>query len=220
MSTQPEPGPDSAGGAGSLRVERYGDVEVYWRHELNGGGRTFGQQVVDLVRERIGPVNHAFEWCSGPGFIGFSLLAHGLCRRLTLADVNPAAIDIARRTVARNGLGERVGVHLSDCLDAVPEDERWNLVVGNPPHLGEKRTIAEIGKPELIYADPGWRLHRRFYADVRARLAPGADVVIQENGEWSSPDDFLSMINDGGLVWVDTIEGRRGFYCVWSRNPS
>ncbi|HUA28984.1 MAG TPA: methyltransferase [Streptosporangiaceae bacterium] len=219
MPVQADSGPQGAG-AGPPQIERYGDIVVYWRHELNGGGRSFGQQVVDLVGERIGPVAHAFEWCSGPGFIGFSLLAQGLCRRLTLADVNPAAVEVARSTVARNGLGDRVAVHLSDCLDAIPECERWNLVVGNPPHLGENRTIPEIRRPELIYVDADWRLHRRFYGGVRARLAPGADVVIQENGEWSSPDDFRSMIDDGGLVWVDAIEGRRGFYCIWSRNPS
>jgi hypothetical protein len=72
----------------------------------------------------------------------------------------------------------------------------------------------------LIYVDPDWQLHRKFYAGIRARLATGTDVVVQENGEWSSPEDFRSMIDDSGLGWVDAIEGRRGFYCVWSRNPS
>src|SRR5579862_3880812 len=69
---------------------KYRDIVVSYLPELDGGGHTFGQQYLDVVRSKVGPVGHAFEYCAGPGFIGFSLLAHGLCDRLTLADVNPA----------------------------------------------------------------------------------------------------------------------------------
>lgn len=201
------------------QIDRYGDIQVFWLPDLNGGGRTFGQQVVELVRDRFEPAQHAFEWCAGPGFIGFSLLAGDLCRNLTLADINPAAVEMARRTVGHNDLGGRVRVHLSDCLDEIPGDERWDLVVGNPPHCPGERAVPEIGKPEIIYLDPGWKVHRKFYRSLRGRLRPGANVLIQENSDYSSPDDFREMVDEGGLAWVDVIEGARGFYCVWTRNP-
>ncbi len=75
------------------------------------------------------------ELCSGPGFIGFSLLAHGLRDSLVLTDINPAAVAAAQETVRRNRLEGRVSVYLSDGLDGVPADERWDLVVSNPPHF-------------------------------------------------------------------------------------
>ena len=68
----------------------YAGVRVSYKRHLDGGGSTFGQDFVPLLRKRGMPkAPRAFEWCAGPGFIGFSLLAHGLCDTLCLADVNP-----------------------------------------------------------------------------------------------------------------------------------
>ena len=50
----------------------------------------------------------AFEWCAGPRFIGFSLLGHGLCDTLCLADINPEAVSACERTIADNALTDRV----------------------------------------------------------------------------------------------------------------
>jgi hypothetical protein len=92
------------------RMRPYGEVayaglRVSTKPHLDGGGSTFGQDFIPLLRRRGMPkAARAFEWCAGPGFIGFSLLAHGLCETLCLADVNPEAVAACRRTVARNGL--------------------------------------------------------------------------------------------------------------------
>ena len=37
-------------------------------------------------------------------FIGFSLLAHGICDKLTVADVNPEAVECCKKTVKENKL--------------------------------------------------------------------------------------------------------------------
>ena len=67
---------------------------------------------VKLVAGRNGGV--LYEWCAGPGFIGFSLLGHGLCDSLCVADINPEAVAALRRTVATNGIGGQVSVYHSD----------------------------------------------------------------------------------------------------------
>jgi hypothetical protein len=199
-------------------TDRYGDLTVFWRPELSGGGRTFGQQIVEFVGDRLGPAECAFEWCCGPGFIGFSLLAAGLCRRLILADVNPAAVAAVQRTIDYNKIGHRVRVYVSDGLDDVPQDERWDLAVGNPPHINEHPDIPDFGKPPIIYMDPGWGAHRAFYARVRDWLRLGANVVVQEDSRYSEPDDFREMVRTSGLTWVDTTAGRDGLYFVWAVN--
>jgi methylase of polypeptide subunit release factors len=75
----------------------------------------------------------AFEWCSGPGFIGFSTLGNGLCETLCLSDVNPAAAASCQHTIDVNKLADRVSVYQSDNLKNIPISEEWNLVVSNPP---------------------------------------------------------------------------------------
>ena len=72
-------------------------VKVYYTKELDGGGAGFGQDYIDFIRGNFPPQKRIFEWCAGPGFIGFSLLAHGLCKTLCLADINPLAINAQKQ---------------------------------------------------------------------------------------------------------------------------
>jgi tRNA1(Val) A37 N6-methylase TrmN6 len=51
--------------------------------------------------------------------------------------------------VAQNGLAERIAVYRSDNLDGIRAFERWDLVVGNPPHF------SDILPGELRFHDEG-----------------------------------------------------------------
>jgi len=184
------------------RMRPYSEVDwaglrVSFKRHLDGGGSTFGQDFIPLLRRRGMPkVARAFEWCAGPGFIGFSLLAHGLCETLCLADVNPEAVAACRRTIARNRLGDKVAVHLSDNLRDIPPSEQWDLVVSNPPHF------VDSGIGHLRYHDPDWRVHRGFFADIVRHLRPGGVVVLQENTAGSTPATFAPMIAEARLRLV------------------
>ena len=162
------------------RVVRYGRIGVCYLPHLEGGGMGFGQTYVPVVRELFGRVGRAYEFCAGPGFIGFSLLAAGLCDSLCLSDINPEAVEAARETVRRNNLQDRVSVYLSDALDGIPSHERWDLVVSNPPHFRDQYPDS------LLHYDPDWSCHRKFYAAVSSHLNPAASLLIQENyaGSW------------------------------------
>jgi methylase of polypeptide subunit release factors len=179
------------------REAAYAGVRVSYKQHLDGGGSTFGQEFLPLLRKRGMPkVARAFEWCAGPGFIGFSLLANGLCDTLCLADVNPEAVAACRRTVARNRLESKVAVYQSDNLAGIPAGEQWDLVVSNPPHF------IDSGIGQLRYHDPDWRVHRGFFASVARHLKAGGVVVLQENNTGSTPATFSPMIADAGLRLV------------------
>lgn len=195
---------------------RYGSITVVYSPELHGGGLTFGQDYLGYVRKNVGKVGRVFEWCSGPAFIGFSLLAHGLCTSLCLADINPCAVEACQETVRLNGLEEHVSVYLSDNLDAIPAHEAWDLVVGNPPHSGTDQLLPWGDR--LIYMDDGWRIHRGFYHNVARFLKPEAQVVIQENVTVSTVETFQAMIEEGGLtlLGVETCATDPGYYYIRS----
>ncbi len=184
-------------------IEKYNDISVYWTLDLDGGGRSFGQQFVPVVRDMLGRQERIFEFCSGPGFIGFSLLAHGLCDTLCLADVNPAAVDVVRKTIQENGLEDRVTVYVSDCLNGIPDHERWDLVVGNPPHFLVSGDLQE--SPDLIQFDPGWRIHEAFYEQIHKFLKPHASIILQENYSGSNEATFDPFLEKGGLEFVKSF---------------
>lgn len=186
----------------SYYTVKYNQIAVSYLPELDGGGMTFGQQYLGVIREKLGRVGHVFEFCAGPGFIGFSLLANGLCDRLTLADVNPKAIDAVKHTIRENHLEDRVSVYQSDCLDQIPATEKWDLIVSNPPHWDG--TDDEY-KASIRLVDPGWVIHKRFYRDVQKFMNPGASIIFQESAHATKADDFAPMIKENGLDLVDVF---------------
>jgi 16S rRNA G966 N2-methylase RsmD len=179
----------------------YGGIRVHYKKHLDGGGTYFGQDFIPFFKTRGLPKQgRAFEWCAGPGFIGFSLMAHGFCETLCLSDINPEAVEACRRTVADNALEKRVSVYHSDNLKDLPASEQWDLVVANPPHFDDSY-FAE----ELRAHDPHWRIHREFLAQVGAHLKPSGVIVLQENNHGSTAETFREMIGQSGLqiVFVD-----------------
>ena len=177
-------------------------IKVYYTKELDGGGAGFGQDYIDFIRGNFPPQKRIFEWCSGPGFIGFSLLAHGLCKTLCLADINPLAIQACSKTIRLNNLESKVTVYLSDNLKNIPSSEKWSLVVGNPPHFN--RVCTKKASPEIIFLDKDWALHRQFYEDVGKFLKQNGTLLIQENTLRSTIENFREMIESNGFSIVDT----------------
>jgi 16S rRNA G966 N2-methylase RsmD len=179
------------------RRTNFGGIQISCQRHLDGGGSTFGQDYISFLRERGMPKQpRAFEWCAGPGFIGFSLLGNGLCDTLCLADINPEAVKACERTVRENRLAGRVAVYRSDNLSAIPPTEQWNLVVGNPPHFAD--TFDEYWW--LRAYDDDWHIHRTFFAAVGKFLAPDGIVVLQENNRGSTAETFRTMIEQSGLA--------------------
>jgi predicted RNA methylase len=176
-------------------VAVYDGIAVFDRPEQHRGGLAFGQDFPRVLNELgVSRCDRLFEFCSGPGYIGYSLLAAGWCQTLALSDIEPGSIASARRTAEYNGLEDRVSTYVSDALDQIPETERWDVVVANPPHF-----LPDPSRPEDIQVfDRDWNLHRRFYGAVERHMRPGGLVVVVENLSGSEPDVFEDMIRAGG----------------------
>jgi SAM-dependent methyltransferase len=173
-------------------VAYYGQIAVFDKPQHHMGGLAFGRDFPRVLNELgIGRRKRMFEFCSGPGYIGYSLLAAGWCESLALADIDPDAVSSARFTAAHNELEDRVVVYRSDALDQIPDGERWDLVVCNPPHY-------PAPEADIRIFDPGWELHRRFYASVGRHMNPGGLILVAEALEGSDPELFEEMIRAGG----------------------
>jgi hypothetical protein len=173
-----------------LEIWRYGDIDVMYRRDLDGGGTTFATALVDFIREYFGASKRfgtAFEWCSGPGFIGFAALSERICDALCLADINQDAIQWVRATIDANRLKDRVRCYISDNLEAVDKQERFDLVLANPPfHYAPNPAhpmVQMAGANKLFNlksVDPGWKTHAGFYSQIGSFLNPGAHILTLE----------------------------------------
>ena len=204
-----------------LRSWQYRDFNVYYRGNLDGQGSVLAQPFTEFVRARQNgqTARRAFEWCAGPGFIGFSLLAEGLCDSLCLADINPAATRCVQRTIRKNHLERRASVYTSDNFAAIPHTEKFDLVVANPPNyynLNPAHPLHERFKDDLRPNDRGWKIHEEFYRTVSEYLLDGAMLYILVEVTIPGCDvpydirprqpieDFKRMIASGGLTYVST----------------
>jgi len=206
----------------SYKIAKYRDIDVYYSDDLDGGGSSFGQCYIPVVEKMFGKVGRVFEFCGGPGFIGFSLLANGLCESLCLADVNPHAIRAVEKTIEKNNLQGKVSVYLSDGLNAIPDNEKWDLIVSNPPHFQDDY------QESLRHFDRDWEIHRGFYSHISTFLNPGGSILIQENFEGSDQHSFDEMITNNELIKCASFMGSEPYrknyidtyYFLLSRLPS
>lgn len=201
----------------AVKTRERGNVKISYTDELAGGGQEFGDDyLINFVNKNIGPVERAYEWCAGPAFIGYSLLASRLCGSLCLSDINPKAVKISHKTALENNLLDGVSIYESDCLDNIPETEKWDLVVANPPFSKSDLMIPSWGK-EIKYKDLNFGLHRRFFDGIGKYLKPGANIILLESFLCSSADDFLPMINKAGLCLKKVIRHDKDpmIYAMW-----
>lgn len=141
------------------------------------------------------------DLCCGVGAIGAALAAAIPGCELHAADVDPAAVDCARRNVAAaGGL-----VHQGDLYAALPPNLRGrvNLLLVNAPYVptDEIRLMPtearqHEGRVALDGGSDGLDIQRRVVADAPQWLAPGGYLLI-ETSERQAPDTAAAFARSG-----------------------
>src|SRR5215204_622625 len=127
---------------------------------------------------------------TGSGCIAVTLLHERKEARGFALDVSPAALAVAARNAARHGVGERLQLLVSDCFDALRDDEpkgiRFDLVASNPPYIAEseieglqKEVRDHEPRGALTPGGDGLAVIRRLVAEAPAFLKPGGHLLIE-----------------------------------------
>ena len=186
-------------------IWRVNNLDVYYTNETNGGGDLFALEYMQVVKEWYNKVDHVLEWCSGPGFIGYSFLATELCNNISFNDMYEPAIIELQKTKEQNNL-ENVSIYTGSNLDNI-KNTQFDLVVGNPPHWSNIQSasnalgfdVSQYNHIKDILVDTDWNAHRSFYKNMKRLLAPQGKILLQENGSGSTPKAFEEMITEAGL---------------------
>lgn len=188
-------------------------IQVHYDSWMDGGGTWFGQEYADIIRTRY--TNRVFkrcyEWCSGPGYIGFNILANKLCQGLTLSDMYESAIvDAVSTTIQTNQLQDCVSAYVGNSLSILPKHEQFDLVVANPPHYLE---CPGDDNYQRIAVDIDWQAHRDFFAHIGRHLTSDGVILLQENqaGSLNGVEDFRPFIESNNLKIKDSFKSNK-FY--------
>lgn len=125
---------------------------------------------------------------TGSGCIAVSLLHSRRDSRALALDVSPAALEVAARNAARNGVAGRIGLLVSDCFDALVSNDAalFDLVASNPPYIAEdeleglQREVREHEpRVALTPGGDGLSVIRRLVSESPRHLKPGGHLLIE-----------------------------------------
>ncbi|MBN1212622.1 MAG: peptide chain release factor N(5)-glutamine methyltransferase [candidate division Zixibacteria bacterium] len=88
---------------------------------------------------------------TGSGVIAVTLAGEFDRVEIVAVDISEAALEIARKNAATLGGADRIDFRRSDFFEAVAEDEKFDLILSNPPYITDEdyKTL-----PPEVLADP------------------------------------------------------------------
>ena len=133
---------------------------------IAGVADLFGNAVLAEVRDG----DRVLDMGTGSGVN--AILAAMTATDVVAVDVNPHAVEAARRNAARNGVAERVDVRHSDVFEAVDGD--FDLIIFDPPF----RWFAPRDLLELAATDENYRAMTEFFRNAGRYLRPDGRMLI------------------------------------------
>jgi release factor glutamine methyltransferase len=157
------------------------------------------------------PEGMILELCSGAGHIG-QAAAVLASRDLVQVDVDPHACALAEANAVVNAHHLGVDVRCGDLDDVLGPDERFPLVLADPPYLPSHEVGQWRDDPRgaIDGGDDGLALPRRCLATAAAHVAPAGVVLLQALGE-GQLDALADAIAGAGLERTATraVDERR-----------
>jgi release factor glutamine methyltransferase len=128
----------------------------------------------------------ALELGVGSGIIGLSLLLERPQLTLVGVDVSDLALEVTSENAASLGVRERVELRKGDLFSSVASEERFGVVVSNPPYI--PRAEIETLDPDVREHEPhlaldggedGLTLHRRIAVEAGAHLLSSGALLVE-----------------------------------------
>ena len=177
------------------------------------------EAVLSVLREQLmrWPQPRILDLGTGSGAIALALASEWPDAQVVATDASEAALRVARENAAALGLSDRVQFAHGDWFDAVATDERYEVIVSNPPYIAEHEAdtlpldVRGHEPPEALYSgSSGLEATRAIIEDAPRHLVTDgllalelAEMRANEIAAW------LDGANDwSGVRLLDDLSGR------------
>ena len=121
----------------------------------------------------------------GSGVISVTMAAELPGARVTALDISTEAIEVARRNARDLGVAERIDFRESDFFAAVKADERFDVILSNPPYIRDdeyptlQKEVLEDPKVAMLGGPDGLDCIRRLVDGAPDHLEKGGRVMFE-----------------------------------------
>lgn len=183
------------------------------------------ERLLEIVVERLAgtPPACGLDLGTGSGALALGLAAAFPAAAVTAIDVSEDALALAQENAATLGLTERVRILRSDWFTALGADERFELIMANPPYLSAAetaQTAAEVREFEPVAAltatADGLGDLIKIVADAPRFLAPGGLLALETG--IAQHADLLRRVAEAGLSRAESLPdltGRDRYILAW-----
>lgn len=144
--------------------------------------------VLDRLKQRAAETGppRIVDVGTGSGAIAVTVAKHAPAATVTAVDVSVKALAVARGNAESNGVAERVAFFESDLLSSLPAEERFDIVVSNPPYISRsemEQLAADVRNHEphlaLLAGETGTEVIARLVPQAAERLLPGGWLIME-----------------------------------------
>ena len=184
-----------------------------------------GGMQMERKRRQESQTVRVLDLCCGSGCIGLAIAAKLRESRVTLADISPEALKIARRNALDNQLGGRVSCVEVDAKAEPPKFlGSFDLIVSNPPYVTAQQmenldhSVKDYEPRLALYG--GWDgldFYRAIAKNYSAVLRPGGYLCFEFG--MGQEDQVCNILNENGYRLVrlvrDSGERARAVMAQW-----
>jgi release factor glutamine methyltransferase len=143
-----------------------------------------------LIEQVIMAINSSgyknmLDLCTGSGVVGISVAKNSNIENVTLADISPAAIEIAKQNITRNGVEEKCTTLESNLFNNISKGTLYDIITANPPYISvsEYETLSEFVKKEpyiaLVAVNNGLDMYIQIAKKAQDYLVDGGMLAFE-----------------------------------------
>lgn len=178
--------------------------------------------IAELIDQQFTPwlaqePEQVLDMCSGSGCLGILTAMAFSEVQVDLAELNPQAVALSQRNIARHHLQERVQAYQSDLFDGLPANKRYDLIIANPPYVDAQdmqdlpREYHYEPKVALASGEDGLALTTQMLRQAKDHLSQHG-VLICEVG--NSANALAAAYPEVPFVWLEFERGGFGVFLL------